>query len=236
MGNEVIANMIISIHQPNYLPWCGYFYKIANSDIFVMLDNVKYSKNSFINRNQIKTPQGELWLTVPVRSEALSNLLIKDTQISDKDNWRKKHLRTLEMSYKRAKFFDQIYNKIEKIYYKTDWDNLCMLNISLLEMALDELNLKTKLIRASDLDVEGKSTQLLINIIKQLGGSTYLSGYGGKKYQEENLFEESGIKLKYYDFVSPIYPQLWGDFIPNLSVIDLLFNCCPESMDILMRV
>jgi len=226
--------MIVAIHQPNFLPWPGYFYKIAKSDIFVLLDNVQYSKNSFINRNKIKTPQGELWLTVPVESKGLSNALIKDVYISNRINWRKKHLQTLEMSYKRAKFFNQIYDKIDKIYYETDWNNLCMLNISLLKLTLDELGLKRQLIRASELNVEEKSTQLLINIVKKLEGQTYLSGYGGREYQEEHLFREAGITLQYYDFKSPVYPQLWEDFIPKLSIIDLLFNCGPERLDILL--
>ena len=224
--------MIIAIHQPNFLPWPGYFYKIAKSDTFVLLDNVQYSKNSFINRNKIKTPQGELWLTVPVKSTGLSDLLIKNVQINNHVDWRKKHLRTLEMNYKRAKFFNQIYDAIEKVYYETDWNNLCMLNTSLLKMTLEELGLESQLIRASELSIEGKSTQLLINIVNKLEGQTYLSGAGGEKYQEEDLFRDAGITLRYYDFDPPVYPQLWGDFIPKLSIIDLLFNCGSESIEI----
>ncbi len=226
--------MIVAIHQPNFLPWLGYFYKIVESDFFVLLDNVQYSKNSFINRNKVKTPQGDLWLTVPVKANRLSELLIKDVQVSDHMDWRRKHLRTLEMNYGRAIFFNQLYDKIERTYYKTDWNNLCMANISFLRMVLRELGLERRLIRASELSVEGSGTQLLINITEKLGGTIYLSGYGGGKYQQEDLFKKAGITLQCYDFRHPTYSQLWGDFIPNLSIIDLLFNCGSESLDILL--
>ncbi len=226
--------MIVAVHQPNFLPWPGYFSKISKSDVFVLLDNVQYTKNGFINRNRIKTPQGDLWLTVPVRSNGLSSMLIEDVKISNKFDWRKKHLQTLAMSYKRARFFDQIYGEIEKTYYETDWSSLCEFNMSLLKMVLRELALQSQLIRASELDVEGKSTRLLVNIVEKLGGDTYLSGYSGSKYQERELFEEAGITLQQYDFTPPTYPQLWGDFLPKLSIIDLLFNCGPESLDILL--
>jgi hypothetical protein len=227
--------MVVAIHQPNFLPWLGYFYKIAKSDVFVLLDNVQYSKNGFINRNKVKTPPGiELWLTVPVKSNGLSDLLIKDVHISNQIDWRKKHLQTLEMSYKRSRYFNQLYDDIKKVYYEVDWNNLCLFNISLLKMIIDKLDLKTQLITASELNVEGKSTQLLINIIKKLNGQTYLSGYGGSKYQDEDLFEKAGITLQYYDFKPPTYPQLWGNFISKLSVIDLLFNCGFEILDVFL--
>jgi len=129
-------DMIVAIHQPNFLPWAGYFYKIAKSDIFVLLDNVQYSKNGFINRNKIKMPSGsDSWLTIPVKSSGLSEL-IKDVKISHNIDWRRKHLQTLEMSYKRAEFFNQLYEDIKNIYYETDWHNLCSLNISLLKHIL----------------------------------------------------------------------------------------------------
>lgn len=227
--------MIVAIHQPNFLPWLGYFYKIAKCDTFVLLDNVQYTKNSFINRNKIKTPEGELWLTVPVKVKGRFGQLIKDVEIDNIVDWRKKHLRTLEMNYKRAKFFEQVFSRLKAVYYVNDWDNLCELNIRLLEEVLSILKLEKKLVRASELNVEGESTRLLINIVKAVGGNVYLSGFGGAKYQEEELFKQAGIALEYYDFKHPVYPQLWSDFVPNLSVIDLLFNCGSESLNIILR-
>lgn len=227
--------MIVAIHQPNFLPWLGYFYKIAQCDVFVLLDNVQYTKNSFINRNKIKTSQGVMWLTVPVKTKGLFGQLIKDVEINNMVDWRKKHLGTLEANYRKARFFEPIFQGLKTIYFTDDWSKLCELNIRLLEWVLSLLELEKKLVRASNLNVEGESTQLLINIVKKVGGNIYLSGFGGSKYQEEELFKREGIKLQYYEFSHPIYPQLWSDFVPNLSIIDLLFNCEPESLDIILR-
>jgi len=227
--------MIVAIHQPNFLPWLGYFYKISQCDVFVLLDNVQYTKNSFINRNRIKTPQGELWLTVPVKIKGRFGQLIKDVEIDNGPNWRTKHMKTLEMNYRRVKFFDQVFQKVRAAYYANDWGNLSQFNTRLLECVLSLLKLEVQLVRASELDVEGASTKLLINICKVLSADTYLSGFGGVKYQEEELFKEAGIALRYYGFDHSVYPQLWGEFIPNLSIIDLLFNCGLESLNIILR-
>lgn len=231
MGDKIIAG----IHQPNFLPWLGYFYKMAKCDDFVLLDNVQYTKNSFINRNRIKTPQGTMWLTVPVKIKGRFGRLIKDVEINNTVNWKKKHLGTLGGNYKKARFFEQIFPGLEAIYYANDWNNLCELNLRLLEWVLSMLELEKRLIRASELGVEGESTQLLINIVKEVGGNVYLSGFGGAKYQEEELFKEAGITLEYYEFEHPVYPQLWSDFIPNLSIIDLLFNCGPKSFAVILH-
>ena len=227
--------MIVSIHQPNFLPWIGFFSKVLQSDVFVLLDNVQYTKNSFINRNRIKTPQGVKWLTVPVRTKARFGQLIKEVEINKNVDWRQQHLKTLEMCYKRSKFFGLIFKNITDIYYKCSWSNLAVFNIELLNWLFSLLEINTKIILASQLNVKGKGTDLLINIVKAVNGDTYLSGFGGVNYQNEELFKINGIKLRYYEFSHPIYPQLWGDFVPNLSIIDLLFNCGPSfSRDILM--
>lgn len=226
--------MIVAIHQPNFLPWLGYFYKMARCDIFVFLDNIQYTKNSFINRNRIKTPQGKLWLTVPAKVKGRSGQLIRDVEIDNKTDWRNKHLKTLEMNYKKANIFKQVYKNTKEVYFAKDWNNLCAFNVKLLHYALSITNLRKKLVIASELKAKGKGTPLLINIVKELGGDTYLSGFGGANYQQENLFRDAGIALVYSDFKHPVYPQLWGEFVPNLSIIDLLFNCGSESLNILL--
>jgi len=138
------------------------------------------------------------------------------------------------MNYKKAKFFEEVNKGIEEVYLSKDWSNLCTFNIRLLKSVLNIINLEKKLIKASELDIKGESTHLLINIIKKVGGDTYLSGFGGTNYQEESLFSKEGIRLQYTDFQHPVYPQLWGDFMPNLSIIDLLFNCGPDSRKFLL--
>ena len=232
--------MIVSIHQPSFLPWPGYFYKIAKSDIFVTLDTVQYSKHAFFNRNKIKTPEGELWLTVPVeKASGLTSTLMKDVRISNQHDWKRKHLRTFEMNYKRAKYFDEIYRRLEKVYNEVEWDNLCLFNMALMRTLLGALRLNNcRLVKASDICIDIVTvggTHLLIGIVKRMEGKTYLSGFGGKKYQAEDMYKEAGIELQYYEFSPPTYPQLWGEFIPRLSIIDLLFNCGPDSLDILLN-
>lgn len=222
---------VIAIHQPNFLPWLGYFYKILKSDIFVFLDNVQYTKNSFINRNKIKTSKGELWLTVPVSFNFGDK--INEVRINNSLDWRDKHLKTLEVNYKKSYYFKEIYDLIKSTYYKKDWLYLKDLNIDLILTICEYLNLKRKFINASELGVEGRSTELLISIVKNVGGDIYLSGFGGANYQDILSFEKVGIKLIYYDFKHPIYKQLWGDFMPNLSIIDLLFNYSKQSLNII---
>lgn len=216
--------MIVSVHQPNYLPWLGYFLKIANSDIFVFLDNVPYTKNSIINRNKIKTEHGAMWLTVSVLTKGRYGQLINEVEINNNVPWSKIHWKTIWANYAKAPYF-QSYSSLFESVYQREWRKLSELNETLIRLICEIFSIKgVKFIRASELNVSGKSTELLINICKALGADTYLSGFGGKKYMNEKLFEKRGIELKYYEFQHPIYKQLWGDFISNLSVIDLLFN------------
>lgn len=225
--------MLVSIHQPNFLPWIGYFYKIVKSDIFVFLDNVQYTKNSFINRNKIKIPQGDIWLTVPISFKF--GQLINEVKINNKTDWREKHLKTLEMNYKRTYFYEDVFKIIKETYYLKNWQNLSDFNISIIKTITSYLGLNKSIIKSSSLDVQGKSTKLLIQIVKKVGGNAYLSGFGGIKYQEEELFKKEGIKLVYYNFTSPIYKQLWSKFIPNLSIIDLLFNYGKKSINVILK-
>jgi len=226
-----MGSRIVAIHQPNFLPWIGYFYKIAKSDIFVFLDNVQYTKNSFINRNKIKTPQSAMWLTVPVSFNF--GQLINEVKINNEINWREKHIRTLEMNYKRANFFEDVFEIIKKIYYLKNWQNLSDFNISLTKTIASYLGLDKPFVKSSALGIKGKSTELLIQIVKKVGGNVYLSGFGGAKYQEEGLFKNEGIKLVYYNFTHPIYKQLWNGFIANLSIVDLLFNAGHTSIEVI---
>lgn len=228
--------MKIAVHQPNYLPWLGYFYKMAECDKFVLLDNVQYEKNAITNRVKIKTPQGALWLTLSVKRRFPQ--LIKEAKMANFQPEREKHLKAIELNYKKSKHFDYLFPELKKILEK-EWQYLSELNIALIKLLKTKLGIETKLEISSGYDIFGKGTELLINLCKKLNADTYLSGQGGKmggkKYLEEDRFETAGIKLEYSDFVHPTYPQLWGDFIPGLSIIDLIFNCGPESIDILLK-
>lgn len=229
-----MSSNIISIHQPNFLPWIGYFYKIIKSDIFVILDDVQYTKNSFINRNKIKTPDGEQWLTIPVKHSGNFGSLIKDTEIDSPERTFKKVQGTLTANYKKAKYFDNIFTLLETCFQ--DKTNLSILNENLIKSICNYLKIGTKILKSSEiLQTNLHSTDKLLHICKELGGSSYLAGFGSRKYQESQKFEQAEIICDVYDFAHPTYPQLWRDFIPNLSVIDLLFNCGPSSYEIILN-
>jgi hypothetical protein len=216
--------MNIAIHQPNFLPWIGYFYKIAKSDIFVLLDDVQYTKNSFINRNLIKSHQGSLWITVPVQHSGKFGQLINECKIQNKSFISIKIIKTINQNYVKAPYFDYLFSELENIL-NTDNESLVELNIALIELVCKKLSLKTRLLRSSSLkNIEGESTDRLISICKTLNAKSYIFGFGAMNYQEIDLFVENSIEAKKTSFNHPTYNQLWGDFIPNLSVIDLLFN------------
>jgi len=214
--------MVISIHQPNYIPWIGYFYKIAKSDVFVFLDDVQYEKNGFTDRNRIKTPQGELYLKIPVQIE---NHLqkINQTSIREALGWREKHLKSIDMNYRKSKYYQEIFPLVEDILSVTG-SNLAEFNSQVVSKILKVLDINTPCIIAHELNISATGTMRLVEIVKQLGGSTYLSGKGGSKYQDEELFRDNSIQLSYSNFIPPIYRQCWGEFIPNLSILDYLFN------------
>lgn len=225
--------MIIAIHQPNYLPWLGYFYKIASCDIFVLLDNVEYSKNGFINRNKIKTPQGAAWLTIGALTKGRYKQLINEVEINNNVPWSTIHEKSIAQNYSKAPYFKKYKAFFEDIYHKK-WERLADLNEALIKVIYDILPIRgVQFIQASELNVSGESTELLVNICKAVGADTYLSGPSGQKYMDVELFEKEGISLRYSDFKHATYTQLWGDFIPNMSIIDLIFNEGERSLGIL---
>ena len=226
--------MVVSVHQPQYLPWLGYFDKISRSDVFVLLDNTQYKKREFQNRNKIKTPKGALWLTVPVQTKGTRHQKIREIAISNDANWQRKHWQSIEWNYRKAPFFLQYKDEIQALYGSV-YDKLNILNQSCVRLLMRLLNISTPIVLESDLDVRLTRTDRIIDICQKVGGTSYLSGTGGKAYLDENLLLKSGIELKYQDYIHPVYSQLFDEFVPYLSVIDLLFNCGKESLKILRR-
>jgi hypothetical protein len=224
--------MIISIHQPAYIPWLGYFDKIARSDVHIFLDDAEYSKNNLFNRNKIKTPQGWMWLTIPVHYK--NNDLICETKIVNTFNWRKEHWHSIKANYSKAEYFKDYSDGIENFYLR-DWENLADFTSSMNMKISEILGIKVKFLKSSEVNVPGKRTERLVNLCKAIGADTYLSGVGGKNYMDLELFKEEHIRVEFQDFKHPVYPQRFGDFIPNLSIIDVLFNCGDKSLDILKR-
>jgi hypothetical protein len=228
--------MIVSVHQPQYIPWLGYFDKIARSDYFIFLDCVQYKPREFQNRNKIRTKDGWIWLTVPVINKGKGRQKILDVQIDNGLPWQRQHLNSLKTFYARAKFFDLYFPFFEEIYKKR-WEKLTDLNLAIIDYALKELKIETLLRFESELDIHSMGTDRIIDICKKLNADTYLSGIGGKDYLKEDKFKKTGIRLAYQDFKHPAYNQQFtssaGDFIPFMSIIDLLFNEGPGSREIL---
>lgn len=216
--------MILSIHQPAYLPWLGYFEKISRSDLFVYLDTVQYEKNSFINRNKIKTSQGVAWLSIPIKTKGHIAGSLMTSEIDEKQSWRRKHLKTIEMNYRNALFFDTNFTRLQEVILKPE-SLLAELAWHQLQFWLNEFGINTKVVRASDMPVHSKKSDLVLDLCRYFGASRYLSGELGKNYLNESDFAKSGIAIEYQSFKPSAYRQLWGEFLPGLSIVDYWMNC-----------
>ena len=229
--------MIVSIHQPNYLPWLGYFNKIIKSDVFVIFDDVQFpigKKGFFGNRNQIKTNSGQLWLTVPVldRSKCKN---FNDIKVNY-NGWNEKHIKNIENFYRKSEYFDVYYKDIENILSQ-EYDNFSELSTKLITYFMNIMNINTKLVYSSEIckDVDLTGMDKIFYILEQLKADTYISsdGPGSRRYIKDEDFSDKNIKLIWQDFEHPTYKQMYGDFISHLSIIDLLFNCGDKSKGII---
>lgn len=225
--------MIIGILQPGYLPWLGFFEQMYRSDVFVLYDDVQYDKEGWRNRNRIKTANGVQWLTVPVLVRFLDHPLITEIRINNEVNWRKKHLASVKQSYGKAAFFEEYYELFEEAYSR-DWNFLIDLDLYFIMKLAECLDMKEKkILRSSDLPIKGGQIERLIHLCKHFGADTFYEGAAGRNYIDEGAFLKEGVRVEFQDYDHPIYSQLYGEFIPNLSVIDLLFNHGKESLSIL---
>jgi hypothetical protein len=228
--------MILAVHQPQYIPWLGYFDKIAKSDCFVFLDQVQYKPREFQNRNKIRTKDGWLWLSVPIISKGLGRQRICDVSIDNEFPWQKKHLKSLKFWYAKAEFLNDYLAFFEGVYSRR-WERLADLNVYIINYILKQLSITKPIFFESQLNIANKGTDRIIEICKKLKADTYFSGIGGKKYLEEDKFTKTDIKLIYQDFIHPKYHQQFmsnnHDFIPFMSILDLLFNEGPRSREIL---
>jgi hypothetical protein len=217
------STLIVSGHQPNYLPWLGFFDKMSSSDLFIIEDDIQFERQGFTNRNKIKTVDGVRWLTVPVR-HVNSALKIRDVEISNEGEpaWASRHWLTLKHSYCKAPYWRD-YSSFFEDTYKRKWVRLIDLNMHLIRGIMQFLDVKTPLVMGSALGVSGRKNELIIAQCKAVGADTQLAGIGGKGYINPKRFEEEGIKLCFQNFEQPLYPQLHGQFASNLSVVDFLF-------------
>ena len=225
----------MTIHQPEHIPWLGFFDKVSQADTVVLLDNVPFRKNYFQNRNKIRTQPGWTWLTVPVLAKGMSSQLIQEVQINNAVDWQSKHWKSVTQSYSKAPFFPKYSNFLKQIYDR-QWTYLVDLNEEIIGHIIHQLGIKVKTIKASILGVTGRGTDLLLQICQKLNTGIYLSGISGKDYLEESKFTGQGIKVIYQEFYHPIYRQMYEPFLPGISTIDLLFNQGDKSLDILKGV
>ena len=220
--------MKVAVHQPQYMPWMGYFDKMDQADTFVILDDVQFKKNEWQNRNKIRTLKDWQWLTVPV--EYSFGQKIREIKIDNKNNWRTKHLKSIKLNYSRAAFFDEYIGLFEGVLAQ-EWPELTELNIAIIKLLKNCLGIDTELLINSEMDIRSTRTQRLIDICKKLEADTYISGLGGKDYLEADLFEQNGINLEYQEYKHPVYKQVYKGFSPYMSIVDLLFCAGKDSLD-----
>lgn len=230
--------MVITIHQPEHLPWLGFFNKIAKADVFVILDSVQFEKNYFQNRNRILGSNGVQWINIPVSIKGHMDGSIAKTEISltgGNANWRGKYLRTVQQSYGKSPFFSEVFPILENaINIETNY--LCDINIAIIKSFCTCLGIEPKYIRASEMDIEGQKTELILDICRKAKADVYISGPSGRDYLDLRSFEDNSILVKFNDFVHPVYPQRrTKEFISHLSALDLFMNCgFEDSKSIIM--
>ncbi len=227
-----------TILQPTYLPWLGYFEMISASDVFIVFDHVQFERKSWQNRNKIKTANGETHLTVPVE-KAPQKTPISEIKISyQQGNPLENHWKTITLAYKKSQYFEKYRILFEKIYYKK-YVLLRDLNVDLIKLICDILGIKTKIIFSLELNLKDENmekTEKVVNLCKNQGIDNLYDAKGAEEILDKTLFEKENIKINFQNFEHPEYPQLWGEFIPYLSVIDLIFNQGDKSLSIIKSV
>lgn len=215
--------MLLSGHQPNYLPYPGLIGKIMFSDKFVYVTKVQFEKKSWQNRNRIKGANGEILLTIPILSKGSYKQCICDTRINNDIKWGKKHFSSINFNYKKSKYYNNYITFFEELY-KKNWDNLCDLDIYSMNWILDELGIKTKIYYDKDFTFRGHKSEMLVNMCKEMKCEMYLSNKGSMNYIEIKTFVKADLSHRYVDYLGQNYEQCFGEFIPHLSIIDMLFN------------
>lgn len=223
--------MIVTIHQPEHLPWTGFFHKMAQADIYVLLDIVQFTKNNWQNRNKLVDPNGrEFWATVPVLLKGHTSTTIRDIRIDNSQDWRRKYWARIEDAYRKHPFFNRYAREVHEIVMEP-FDRLVAFNSRLIDFFRKALGIRNRLLMASDLRPSGKRSELLLDICRKLGAATYLSGPSGQDYLKKEIFQEAGVEIQYHSFAAPVYPA--PRFVPCLSTLDLLFNHGPESSQLI---
>jgi hypothetical protein len=221
---------ILAAHQPQYLPWLGYFDKMDQSDIFVLLENVQFKKNEWQNRNRIRTADGWQWLTVPVRHRFPQT--IAEVEIDDRAAWSRKHLQALKQNYGRAPHVDTLMPQLEAAL-ESPGSHLAPLNIGLIDVVANVLGIDTPTVLGSDVPAREDPNARLIDLCRALEADTYLSGAGAHDYLDVDAFAAAGVEVRFQAFEHPVYAQRYQPFEPFLSIVDLVMNCGRESLSVI---
>ncbi len=225
--------MILTAHQCGYMPWLGFFSKVALADKFVNFDAVQYGAKDFQNRNYIKTREGPLLLTVPVHSKDHFEKRLCEIEIVP-GRWTRKHMRSIELAYRKAPYFEQHYAGVGAILdLYADGGLLNELNLDLLRYFFRALGMQVQIVNASDYDFKGEKSALVLDMCLKLEATEYIFGGEGESYADKAAFLAAGVTPRFQRYEHPEYPQLHGAFEPRMCILDLLANCGPDSFEIL---
>lgn len=228
MLNAGIPGKRVAIVQSNYIPWKGYFDLMASVDEFILYDDMQYTRRDWRNRNQIKTPHGLHWLTVPVKVKGRFQQTILETEIQD-TRWAQDHWKALQLNYARARHFNHLADMLEPLY-REPFTHLSDLNSRFIKAICACLGINTRMTPATDYGVSGDKTERLVQLCLKAGASVYVSGPAARCYLDETAFHHHGMTVEWFDYSGyPEYSQLWGTFVHNVTVLDLLFNTGPEA-------
>lgn len=227
--------MIVSTYQPYFAPFPAFFTKALRSDVFVLMDSVQFPRGTtWLTRNRFKHQQGILMMTIPVWKKGLGLQRINEVKICFDGTWTGKHLTSLITAYAKAPFFEDHVEFLEKIF-SGKFNRLIDLNEMIIKKIMEYMQVSTRLLLLSDLGIEEKEPWLTMEICKKLGATRFLTYKSAEKYLNPEAFQKAGVELTFINPPSPVYPQLWGQFIPNLSIFDLIFNCGPKARDIITK-
>jgi hypothetical protein len=227
--------LIVSVNQPAYLPWLGYFHRIAVSDLHIVLDHVQFEKNSVSNRNKIRTAAGWCWLTVPVATKGrFGNLTLDQLELTADEGWARKHALSISQNYRKANHFPAYWPAFEELYRRR-WSRLADLAKEMTRRHLDALGIATPVEYSSSLKVQGAKSELVLRLCQAVGATAYLSGPFGRSYLDLPEFQRAGIKVVFHDYAHPTYEQVYPGFEPYMAAIDLLFNQGPHSHEVMSK-
>lgn len=226
--------MILTAHQPVYIPWLGLFHKIALADKFCVFDIAQYQTKDYNNRNKIKTPNGVIWLSVPVESKDHFSKTVGEIKIHH-NGWHKKHFKSISLAYRKAPFYKQYIDQVEEILINRFFKYLAELNFAFLEFGMKCLDISLPIVYASDYEFRGQKSDLVLDMVKQLSADVYIFGEQGRNYARVDDYTNAGKKIYFQNYKHPQYSQLHGEFVENMSFLDLVFNVGPDSKEILMQ-